>query len=255
VIKGPRPAASGSRPRRLALRIATGIALLAVLVILVQVARLAPRLLGALQVPEHLFLRRWATEYVSDAEPGRTGLSDQQSAFLAALADAAEARAAEAVVYDPSYVALPYPGGDVAPDRGVCTDLVVRVFRDVGVDLQREVHVDMTAHFEEYPDIWGLASPDSNIDHRRVPNLMVFFARHGHVLPITAQPGDYRPGDIVTWDLGRGMTHIGIVARSRAPGSDRPLVAHHVGGNPTVNDALFAWRIIGHFRYFGPGER
>ena len=228
------------------------------MVVLVAVAhaiRLAPRVLRLLQVPEHTFLRRWSNDYAPGGETGESGLSEPQTAFLVALARAAESRAAADVVYDPAYVEIPYPGGDVPAERGVCTDLVVRAFRDVGVDLQRDVHVDMSAQFDEYPAIWGLAAPDSNIDHRRVPNLMVFFARHGQVLPITDRPGDYRPDDIVTWDLGRGMTHIGIVTQSHTPGAERPLVAHHVGGNPTVNDALFAWPTVGHFRYFGTAGR
>jgi uncharacterized protein len=256
-MAGPRFALGHPRLlSRRARRIAAGAAIAVLLVAAGHALRLAPRILGLLQVPEHAFLRRWATEYAPGSVSGGSGLSDRQTAFLDALADAAADRAAARVVYDPSYVEIAYPGGDVAPDRGVCTDLVVRAFRDVDVDLQRDVHVDMADHFDDYPAIWGSESPDSNIDHRRVPNLMVLFARHGQVLPITDQPGDYRPGDIVTWDLGRGLTHIGIVTRSRAPASDRPLVAHHVGGNPTVDDVLFAWTIIGHFRYFGlPGSQ
>lgn len=209
-------------------------------------------MLGLLQVPEYTFLRHWSGEYDPGLEPGDAALADHRADFLDALAGAAVVRAAEPVTYDPAYVDIPYPGGDVAPDRGVCTDLVVRAYRDVGVDLQSDVHVDMSAHFDEYPDIWAAEAADSNIDHRRVPNLMVLFARHGQVLPITDEPGDYKPGDIVTWRMGRGMTHIGIVTKRRAPGTGRPLVAHHVGGRPTVNDVLFAWEIIGHFRYFGP---
>lgn len=154
------------------------------------------------------------------------------------------------VRYDPSYVKLDYPGGDVPLDRGVCTDVVIRSFRKVGVDLQKEVHEDMTRAFSLYPRKWGLARPDSNIDHRRVPNLMTFFERRGKALSVTAAASDYQPGDIVTWDLGGGTPHIGVVTNLWADATGNFLIAHNIGGGVRVEDVLFNWRITGHYRYF-----
>jgi uncharacterized protein YijF (DUF1287 family) len=152
--------------------------------------------------------------------------------------------------YDPSYVRIDYPGGDVPLATGVCSDVVVRAFRKAGVDLQKEVHEDMAASFYAYPKKWGLAKPDSNIDHRRVPNLMTFFERKGKALSVTASGADYLPGDVVTWDLGGGQTHIGIVTNDWSEGSGNYLVAHNIGGGVHVENVLFSWRITGHYRYF-----
>ncbi len=212
-----------------------------------------------LQWPEHRFLQEWSAAYRAAAPDAPTGANpgsppSAQPPFDA-LAAAAVERASADVRYDPAYVAIDYPGGDVPPDRGVCTDLVVRAYRDIGVDLQRLVHEDMTAAFGAYPAIWGADRADANIDHRRVPNLMVYFKRQGGTVPITTDPADYRPGDVVTWHLGGGLTHVGIVAGTPVAGTDRPLVAHHVGGRPSVDDVLFAWEIIGHFRWAGPAGR
>jgi uncharacterized protein YijF (DUF1287 family) len=154
------------------------------------------------------------------------------------------------VSYDPSYVKLDYPGGDVPLDRGVCTDVVIRSFRKVGVDLQKEVHEDMTRAFALYPKKWGLARPDSNIDHRRVPNLMTFFERKGKALGVTNESADYQPGDIVTWDLGGGTPHIGVVTNVWSDATENYLIAHNIGGGVRVEDVLFNWRITGHYRYF-----
>ena len=156
------------------------------------------------------------------------------------------------VSYDPSYVKLSYPGGDVPQDRGVCSDVVVRAFRKAGVDLQKEVHEDMAANFAMYPRKWHRTRPDSNIDHRRVPNLQVFFNRKGDTLPITDSARDYAPGDLVTWDLGGGLTHIGIVVDSKAFFSSRNKILHNIGAGPKIEDVLFNWTITGHYRYFGP---
>lgn len=165
------------------------------------------------------------------------------------LAVAAATHAAARTVYDGAYATMTYPGGDVAPDRGVCTDLVVRALRDIGIDLQQVVHDDMATAFDAYPSIWGATGPNAHIDHRRVPNLMVFFTRAGAVLPNSADPDDYRPGDIVAWRLTAGMTHIGIVTHARSTDGRRPLMAHHQRGWPEVADVLFARPIIGHYRY------
>lgn len=152
--------------------------------------------------------------------------------------------------YDPSYVKLDYPGGDVPLDRGVCTDVVIRSFRKVGVDLQKEVHEDMRRAFGLYPKKWGLARPDSNIDHRRVPNLMTFFERKGKTLGVSANASDYRPGDVVTWDLGGGTPHIGVVTNVWSEVTGNYLIAHNIGGGVRVEDVLFNWRVTGHYRYF-----
>lgn len=153
--------------------------------------------------------------------------------------------------YDPSYVVLAYPNGDVPPTTGVCSDVVVRAFRKAGVDLQKEVHEDMKANFAVYPKKWSLKSPDSNIDHRRVPNLQTYFTRQGKSLPITAQAADYQPGDVVAWDLdGRGLTHIGIVSNFYNEATKRYSIIHNIGGGAQTEDVIFDWKIIGHYRYF-----
>jgi hypothetical protein len=151
--------------------------------------------------------------------------------------------------YDPTYVNLKYPGGDVPESTGVCADVVVRAFRAQGVDLQRELHEDMRTAFSEYPHKWSMKNPDSNIDHRRVYNLMRFFERKGKSLPITKDFADYQPGDVVAWDLGEGQAHIGIVTHYVTP-EGRPLMGHNVGYGTNIEDALFFWPIIGHYRYF-----
>ena len=156
------------------------------------------------------------------------------------------------IVYDPRYVTIPYPNGDVNPKTGVFTDVIIRAYRKIGIDLQKEVHEDMTEHFDQYPKKWGLRAPNSNIDHRRVPNLMTFFSRHGTVLEITINPNDYKPGNIVCWDLGGGILHIGIVTNVKQKGllgSDRFLILHNIGGGQRFEDCLFSWKIIGHYRY------
>ena len=153
--------------------------------------------------------------------------------------------------YTQQYFSIEYPGGDLPPETGACTDVVVRAFRNAGVDLQKEVHDDMAAHFAAYPQKWGLGKTDTNIDHRRVPNLQTFFARRGKSLPITNEPADYQPGDVVSWDLdGRGTTHIGLVSDRRNESTKRYLIIHNIGGGTNAEDRLFEWRITGHFRYF-----
>lgn len=175
--------------------------------------------------------------------------------FLQKLVAAAEERAHHAVRYDPAYVRIPYPGGDVPDDTGVCTDEVIRAYRAVGVDLQKEVHEDMEQNFSAYPRRWRWVSahPDTNIDHRRVPNLMVFFGRKGETLAIGQRSEDYAPGELVTWDLGGGVPHIGIVVGQRSALSGRYMVLHNIGQGPKIEDVLFRWKITGHYRYYGLG--
>ena len=175
------------------------------------------------------------------------------SPFLDKLVEAAVERTSHQVRYDASYFVIDYPGGDVPAEVGVCTDEVIRSYRAVGVDLQKEVHEDMGRDFSAYPRKWGLKKPDPNIDHRRVPNLMTFFERQGASLPVTADARDYRPGDIVTWDLNSQMTHIGIVVNVPSEADlSRMLIVHNIGAGPQMEDVLFNWKITGHYRYTGP---
>ena len=155
------------------------------------------------------------------------------------------------VIYDPSYFSIAYPMGDVPEDRGVCTDVVVRAYRKCGIDLQQKVHEDMKANFAIYPQRWGLRGPDKNIDHRRVPNLMTFFERFGEVLPSSSKSSDYQPGDIVCWDLGGGILHIGLVSAQRNSSGSRYLIVHNIGAGQVFEDVLFEYKIIGHYRYLG----
>jgi uncharacterized protein YijF (DUF1287 family) len=180
--------------------------------------------------------------------------NQERQQFLHRLAMAAEERVNRVVRYDPGYVNIGYPGGDVPADTGVCTDEVIRAYRTLGIDLQKEVHEDMLAHFDAYPSrsMWKLTHPDANIDHRRVPNLRIFFSRKGESLPITSKTNDYSPGDLVTWDLGRGLTHIGMVVERTTLITGRHLIEHNIGAGPKLEDVLFDWKITGHYRYFGP---
>jgi len=153
------------------------------------------------------------------------------------------------VVYDPGYYVMDYPNGDVPADKGVCTDVIIRAYRKMGIDLQKEVHEDMIKNFKKYPDIWGLTHTDKNIDHRRVPNLMVFFTRHGTVKPITGNPDDFLPGDIVCWNLGGDVSHIGLVVNKKSSDGKRFMIVHNIGQGQVLEDCLFQHKITGHFRY------
>jgi uncharacterized protein len=175
--------------------------------------------------------------------------SNGQDNFFYAFGDSALTLTKQVVTYDPSYYSIGYPNGDVPSDRGVCTDVIVRAYRKFGIDLQKEVHEDMRDNFSLYPQYWGLSRPDRNIDHRRVPNLMTFFTRQGVTLPISQNPNDYSPGDIVCWDLGRGLTHIGIVVNRKSVDNQRFLIVHNIGNGQVAEDCLFAYKIIGHYRY------
>jgi uncharacterized protein len=153
--------------------------------------------------------------------------------------------------YDPSYRALSYPGGDVPLSTGVCTDVLVRALRAQDIDLQKKVHEDMRAHFTQYPQRWGLRRPDTNIDHRRVPNLMMYFRRQGFAVAMSTDPTAFAPGDIVAWDLGGGVTHIGIVS-DRSTTAATPLVLHNIGRGAREENILFAYTMIGHYRLTAP---
>jgi uncharacterized protein YijF (DUF1287 family) len=166
------------------------------------------------------------------------------------LVAAAIAQTRTPVTYDGSYRRIAYPGGDVPANIGVCTDVVIRAYRQIGIDLQVKVHEDMRQAFRSYPALWGTRGPDTNIDHRRVPNLQTFFRRAGAELPRSNDPRAYRSGDVVSWMLPGNLPHIGIVIDQRSP-SDVPLVVHNIGRGPEIEDILFRYTITGHYRYSG----
>jgi uncharacterized protein YijF (DUF1287 family) len=173
-----------------------------------------------------------------------------QTGFSDRLSKAALELTKQKVTYDPAYFKIPYPNGDVPADRGVCTDVVIRAYRKLGIDLQKEVHEDIKGNFSKYPQKWGLSKPDKNIDHRRVPNLMVFFERHGKKLPVTTDAPNYLPGEIVCWNLGGGITHIGIVVNKKSADGRRFLIVHNIGAGQVMEDCLFRFKIIGHYKYW-----
>ena len=172
-----------------------------------------------------------------------------QNSFSKRLSDSALELTKQKVTYDPAYFKIDYPNGDIPSNKGVCTDVVIRAYRKLGIDLQKEVHEDIKANFRKYPQKWGLSGPDKNIDHRRVPNLMTFFERNGAVKPITNNLTDYLPGDIVCWDLGGGITHIGIVVDKKSSDGTRNLIVHNIGGGQVLADCIFEFKIIGHYTY------
>ncbi|RTY88495.1 DUF1287 domain-containing protein [Flavobacterium sp. GT3R68] len=173
------------------------------------------------------------------------------STFYQKLSNAAITITKDHVIYDPSYVAMKYPNGDVPKDRGVCTDVIIRSYRKLGIDLQKEVHEDMKGHFAQYPNMkkWGLRKTDTNIDHRRVPNLEVFFSRKGKKLIVTTNPDDYKTGEMVTWMITIKLPHIGIITHKKSPDGKRPMIVHNVGGGQVLEDCLFAYKIVGHYKY------
>jgi len=172
-----------------------------------------------------------------------------QNQFAQKLSDAALSLTKDKVTYDPAYFTLKYPNGDVPADKGVCTDVVIRAYRKLGIDLQKEVHEDMKKNFSKYPKNWGLKRPDTNIDHRRVPNLRVFFAKFGQSKSIETNPALYVPGDIVTWLLPGNLTHIGIVVNKKSADGKRYLIVHNIGAGQVIEDCLFKFTITGHYQY------
>lgn len=179
--------------------------------------------------------------------------TEDRRQFLRRLSDAAIERTQHTVRYDGAYIRIPYPNGDVPEGTGVCTDEIIRSYRALGIDLQKEVHEDMVRNFSAYNQRrWMLAHTDTNIDHRRVPNLMTFFARNGESLPLSTRAQDYAAGDLVSWDLGGNVPHIGIVVDRKSKSTGRHLVVHNIGRGPQMEDVIFNWKITGHYRYFGP---
>ena len=182
------------------------------------------------------------------AAAGRAGAASDPAACLVA---AARAQVGVTVSYDPTYRRIPYPNGDLPADRGVCTDVLVRAYRRLGVDLQKLVHEDMAAAWAAYPKLWGQTRPDPNIDHRRIPNLATFFRRHGETLPIVPDLAAYRAGEVVVWRPPSGVPHIGILS-DRASPSGWPLVIHNIGRGAREEDVLAAFPVTGRYRYFPP---
>jgi len=172
-----------------------------------------------------------------------------QTFFFDKLADSTLTLTKQNVQYDPSYFRIAYPNGDVPINKGVCTDVVIRAYRKLGIDLQKEVHEDMKSNFSKYPKNWGLQQPDKNIDHRRVPNLMTFFERRGTTKTLSQNSQDYLPGDIVCWNLGGAITHIGIVVKKTSTDGKRYLIVHNIGAGQVLEDCLFKFKIIGHYRF------
>lgn len=165
-----------------------------------------------------------------------------------ALIDAARWQIGKTVSYDPAYVALSYPGGDIPIDKGVCTDVVIRALRKGRkMDLQKLVHEDMKQNFSLYPKIWKLKRPDKNIDHRRVPNLQTYFKRKGWSLPVTQKAEDYQPGDLVTCLVNGNLPHIMIVS-DKVSADGTPLCIHNIGGGTQEEDSLFSFKLTGHYR-------
>jgi uncharacterized protein YijF (DUF1287 family) len=177
-------------------------------------------------------------------------LPANSSPQLKLVIDAAIDQVGKTTSYDPSYQKLDYPNGDVPIETGVCSDVIVRAFRKGSLDLQKEVHEDMKSNFSTYPSKWGLSGTDRNIDHRRVPNLQTYFTRKGKQVATTGPADTFLPGDIVTWDLGGGVDHVGMVVNVWYKPSQRYLIVHNIGGGTRMEDVLFAWKITGHYRYY-----
>jgi len=185
-----------------------------------------------------------------------TILTENSSAIVNTFADklsnAALSIIDSSIDYDPAYFSIEYPNGDIPKNKGVCTDVVIRTYRILGIDLQKEVHEDMIANFSAYPNLqkWGMTKTDTNIDHRRVPNLEIFFERKGEKLPITQNPNDYKTGEIVTWLINDKLPHIGIITNKKTTDRKRNLIVHNVGNGQVLEDCLFKYTIVGHYKYW-----
>ncbi|MBE8717993.1 DUF1287 domain-containing protein [Cellvibrio polysaccharolyticus] len=175
-----------------------------------------------------------------------SALADMDKVLQAAMASTQQN-----ITYNAAWFKIDYPGGDIPPQFGVCTDVIVRSYRAIGIDLQKEVHEDIRAHFDQYPArrIWNQTRPDTNIDHRRVPNLQTFFTRHGESLTPGKKGEDYQPGDMVTWMLPGNLPHIGFVSEKQSADGKRPLIIHNIGAGPKLEDMLFDYTITGQYRY------
>lgn len=187
---------------------------------------------------------------ISAPSPIAMPLSPNASPKLKQFVAAAIEQSGITTGYDPAWVKIDYPNGDVPPEKGVCSDVVVRAFRRAGIDLQKEVHEDMQRAFTEYPKRWGARGTDTNIDHRRVLNLMTYFNRQGKSLVVSSERADYLPGDVVAWELSDGIEHIGILTNLSSDTNKNYLIVHNIGAGARIEDVLMSWKIIGHYRYF-----
>ncbi|OXA81367.1 hypothetical protein SAMN05444397_103123 [Flavobacterium aquidurense] len=180
----------------------------------------------------------------------QTNLETKQT-FGQQLSDAAISIIDSSIDYDPAYFPIKYPNGDVPKNKGVCTDVIIRSYRKLGIDLQKEVHEDMLKNFSQYPNLekWGMTKTDTNIDHRRVPNLEVFFERKGAKLAVTQNAKDYKTGEMVTWMINDKLPHIGIITSKKSADGQRNLIVHNVGGGQVLEDCLFEYKIVGHYSY------
>lgn len=171
--------------------------------------------------------------------------------FEEKLSEAAISIIDPSIDYDPAYFSIKYPNGDIPENKGVCTDVIIRCYRKLNIDLQKEVHEDMAANFSEYPNLkkWGMTKTDTNIDHRRVPNLEVFFERKGIKLPVSEDAKDYKTGEIVTWMINEKLPHIGIITNKKSEDGKRNLIVHNVGDGQVLEDCLFEYKIVGHYSY------
>lgn len=178
-------------------------------------------------------------------------LQTEKTPFATKLSNAALAIIDPNVIYDPSYFGIKYPNGDIPKNKGVCTDVIIRAYRKLGIDLQKEVHEDMKSHFSKYPNFkkWGMTKTDTNIDHRRVPNLEIFFERKGTKLVVSKNANDYKTGEIVTWLINNKLPHIGIVTNRKSKDGKRNLIVHNVGNGQVLEDCLFKYEIAGHYKY------
>jgi uncharacterized protein YijF (DUF1287 family) len=176
-------------------------------------------------------------------------LIENPISFQEKLSNAALSIINSEIEYTPDYVAIKYPNGDVPAATGVCSDVVIRAYRKLGIDLQKEVHEDMNSNFSKYPTKWNLKKTDTNIDHRRVPNLEVFLARKGEKLSVSNDANDYKTGEIITWMINGKLPHIGIVTHKKSADGKRPMLVHNVGGGQVLEDCLFTYEIVGHYQY------
>lgn len=185
------------------------------------------------------------------AEIATFSASQTSKTFEQQLSDAAISIIDPSIDYDPAYFSIKYPNGDIPKNKGVCTDVIIRTYRKLGIDLQKEVHEDMIDHFSQYPNLekWGMTKTDTNIDHRRVPNLEVFFERKGTKLPVTQNSKDYKTGEMVTWMINDKLPHIGIITSKKTKDGQRNLIVHNVGGGQVMEDCLFEYKIVGHYSY------
>jgi hypothetical protein len=186
----------------------------------------------------------------AEPSPSQKKVASGKASSLEKIIAAGIEQVGVTISYDPAYAAIGYPNGDVPKETGVCADVIVRAFRGATIDLQKELHEDMKNNFSEYPKTWGAKKTDASIDHRRVGNLMKWFERKKKSLPLSREAKDYLPGDVVAWELDSGRLHIGLVTDLKTADQKKYLIAHNIGSGAQLEDVLFEWKVIGHYRYF-----